>query len=263
MDVKTASLTLEILSKALAQARVGRMHILDKMLGVIKETRKNISNFAPKIIVVKIPTEKIGELIGPGGKIIKKLMADTGAQIDVEDDGSVTISGIDPDSVEKAKSWVESLTKVVAPGEIYEGEVVRIQPFGAFVSILPGKDGLVHVSDMAEDFVQDPRDIVNEGDKVTVRVKEVDELGRINLSLRMDPATDKPREERGGGGGGERRFGGGDRGGDRGPRRDDRGPRRDDRGPRRSTGGFNAPQRGDGGPHFPASRFLPRDKKSY
>lgn len=257
MDVKTSSLTLEILSEALTQARVGRMHILGKMLEALGETRTQLSTYAPKIVVVKVPVEKIGEVIGPGGRVIKKIMAETGAQVDVEDDGSVTITGVNGESMEAAKGWIEGLVKEVEPGEIYEGEVMRIQPFGAFVQVLPGKDGLVHVSDMAEDFVQDPNDIVKVGDKVTVRVKEVDDLGRVNLSMRMDPSTDaprhsagKPREERGGG---ERRFGGGDRG----PRRDDRGPRRDDRGPRHSGGDR------DGGPHFPASRFLPRDKKGY
>lgn len=295
LDVKTPELTLEILKKALDQAKKGRMFILEAMSKALPSARPGVSTYAPKIVQTKVPVEKIGEIIGPGGKIIKKIMAETGAQIDVEDDGSVTISGMEQESIERAKSTVEGIVKEVQPGEIYEGEVVRIQPFGAFVNILPGKDGLVHVSDMSEGFVQDPNDVVKEGDKVKVRVREVDNLGRINLSMRMDPATDKPREERGGG---ERRFdsprrsfgeagrrddrgprrysprsrfsesgGGGDRA--RGPRRDDsprsgysdrRGGRDSGRGPRRE-GGLARRSESTGGPHFPASRFMPSKKR--
>ena len=282
LDVKTASLTLPILEKALKQARVGRLQILDVMLKTIKEP-KAVSTYAPKIVVVKIPTEKIGELIGPGGKVIKKLMADTGTQVDVEDDGSVTIAGVDVAGVQRAKEWVEGLVKEVQPGEIYEGEVVRIQPFGAFVQILPGKDGLVHVSDMAEEYVNDPADIVNMGDKVQVRVKEIDSMGRINLSMRMDPSKDKPREERGerqqsrgfsprfgreGGRPGYSRGGQGSyedrRGGS--PRPSFAGARR---GPPRRTGSSEGGQAspagrqegGPGGPHFPASRLVPSKRR--
>lgn len=203
--------------------------------------------------------------------MIKKIIAETGADVDVEDDGSVNISGIDESSVEKAVNWVEGLVKEVQAGEIYEGTVVRMQPFGAFVEVLPGKDGLVHVSDMSEDFVKDPADIVKEGDTVTVRVKEIDNLGRINLSMILDPAKEKPREPRESGSGG-RSFGGGrDRGGfrgggDRGPRRDfgsgPRSPRRDDRGGQRS-GGQDRRDRGNSGPHFPASRLVSTDKKRF
>ncbi len=204
LDVKTSSLTLPILERALKQAREGRLQILDVMLAAIDRPRGSISQYAPKVVLIHVPVEKIGEVIGPGGRVIKKIMAETGTQLDVEDDGSVTITGIDPDGATRAREWVEGLVKEVAPGEIYEGEVVRIQPFGAFVQVLPGKDGLVHVSDMAEGFVQNPEDVVSIGDKVQVRVKEVDNLGRINLSMRMDPSTDKPREERGGDRGGFR-----------------------------------------------------------
>lgn len=269
LDVKTPDLTLEILTQALEQAKKGRLFILETMKKALPNAREAVSPFAPKIVQTKVPVEKIGEIIGPGGKIIKRIMADTGAQIDVEDDGSVIISGIDQEAVERAKNTVEGIVKEVQPGEIYDGEVARIQPFGAFVNILPGKDGLVHVSDMAEDFVKDPNDIVKVGDMVKVRVREVDNLGRINLSMRMDPATDKPREERGGG---ERRFEGSDRGprrfgpsrfgsGDGGPRRDSGG--RDSRGsgPRRESGNRREGGGGEGGPHFPASRFMPSKKR--
>lgn len=271
LDVKTPMLTLEILKDALSQAKVGRMFILEKMIAAISSSRKTVSQYAPKIVTTQVPVEKIGELIGPGGRVIKKLMADTQTQIDVEDDGIVTISGISDENVAKAREWIEGLVKEAQPGEIYEGEVVRIQPFGAFVNILPGKDGLVHVSDMAEEFVKDPNDIVKLGDKVQVRVKEIDELRRINLSMRLDPATDRPKEERGEGGD-RPRFGGGDRGGfnDR-PRGRSMGPRRSDDerpnfrngsrrpGPSRDSG--SRQEGGAGGPHFPASRFMPAKKR--
>jgi polyribonucleotide nucleotidyltransferase len=250
LDVKTLKLTTKILEKALKQSKEARAFILESMLKTLKEPRNKVSTFAPKIKMVKIPVEKIGELIGPGGKNIKRIIAETGAQVDVEDDGSVNISGIDSAGVEKAIAEVEALTKEVVAGEIYEGTVMRIQPFGAFIEILPGKDGMVHVSDMAEEFVKNPEDIVKIGDKVQVRVKEIDNLGRINLSMNMDPSKDKPREERPRGGGGGRGFGSGDRG------------------PRRFGGrGFRDERRFDdrrtsSGPHFPTSRFL-GDKKDY
>lgn len=245
LDVKTPSLTLAILEKALAQSRIGRMHILDYMTSVLGQPRSSLSTYAPKVVVVKIPIEKIGEIIGPGGRVIKKIMAETSTELDVEDDGSVTISGVSQENVESAKSWVEGIIKEAQPGEVYEGEVMRIEPFGAFVQILPGKDGLVHVSDMSESFVQDPEDIVKLGDHVTVRVKEIDNLGRINLSMRLDPAGDKPRENKAGGRP-ERRF---DK--SRGPRpgnRDRGGPRREGTTP-------------SGGPHFPASRLVPSKRR--
>lgn len=182
--------------------------------------------------------------------MIRKIIAETGAQVEVEDDGSVNISGISAESVEGAVSRVEALTKEVSAGEIYEGEVKRIQPFGAFVEILPGKDGLVHISDMAEGFVKNPEDIVKLGDKVKVRVKEIDELGRINLSLNMDPSKDKPRGERPRGSFGGRREGG-FRSGRGGFSRGGRGGFSRDRSDR---GGDS------GGPHFPTSRFLGEKK---
>lgn len=277
LDVKTPMLTLEILKKALDQANKGRLFILETMLSAISDSRKTVSKFAPKIVTTKVPVEKIGELIGPGGRTIKKLMADTQTQVDVEDDGTVTISGVSEENVEGAKAWIEGLVREVAPGEIYEGEVVRIQPFGAFVNILPGKDGLVHVSDMAEEFVKDPNDIVKLGDKVQVRVKEIDELKRINLSMRLDPSTDRPREDstsprlRGAGaaryGGETSSYGNRSRGRSMGSR-----PRRGDderpmyrsglasrSGPRRDSG--LRQEGGAGGPHFPASRFMPNKKR--
>ena len=237
LDVKTLNLTKDILEKALSQAKEGRAKILKMLVETLSEPRAKVSIHAPKIKVVKIPPEKIGEIIGPGGKMIRKIIAETTAQVEVEDDGSVNISGTTEEAVNAAVERIEGLTKEVVAGEIYEGEVRRIQPFGAFVEILPGKDGLVHVSDMKEEFVSDPNEIVKIGDKVQVRVKEIDDLGRINLSMLLDPSKDKPRGERreGGGGGGARRpF-----------------PRRDF-GPRRPSG-----------PHFPTSRFVDSKKKDF
>jgi polyribonucleotide nucleotidyltransferase len=278
LDVKTLNLTAAMLKEALAQAKKGRAHILESMLATIKEPRAEVSAFAPKIKTVTIPVEKIGEVIGPGGKMIKKIIAETGAGVDVDDDGTVSISGIDAEAVAKAVEWVENIVKVPEPGEIYEGKVVRMQPFGAFVEILPGKDGLVHVSDMAEDYVKDPADIVKEGDKVSVRVKEIDKMGRLNLSMILDASKEKPREERGGGGrrdnGGSRGgYRGGDRNGnDRGPRRDFGGRGRDSRGGSRDSrsggrenrgSGGDRRDRGSSGPHFPKSRLVDTDKKRF
>ena len=178
LDVKIPGLTLDICEQTFARARTARMQILQTMLKTIPGPRKELSQYAPKIHVVTIPVDKIGELIGPGGKVIKKLMADFSVSIDVNDNGSVFISGTDQDGVNGAISWIASLGQEVKAGEIYEGTVARIQPFGAFVNILPGKDGLVHVSQMAQGFVADPNQIVHEGDKVRVWVIEIDAQNR-------------------------------------------------------------------------------------
>lgn len=227
LDVKVPGLTMEICKETLARARTARMEIMGAMLKVIPQARPTLSPFAPRISTTQIPVDKIGELIGPGGKVIKKLMADTETTIDVRDDGSVFISGVNDEGVQRALSWIGSLGKEVVVGEIYDGTVARLQPFGAFVNILPGKDGLVHVSQMDMGFVQDPSTIVQEGQPVKVWVTEIDSQGRINLSMLFD-AEGKPvvkqREERPrtGGGGGEFR-------GERSPFRGPRPARRDNR----------------------------------
>jgi polyribonucleotide nucleotidyltransferase len=278
MDVKALNLTLEILEKALDQAKEGRAEIMKTIIKTIAEPRKVVSEYAPKIKVVKIPVDRIGEFIGPGGKNIKKLMADTGVQIDVNDDGGVSVSGVDEEKMNKAVAYVEGFAKDVVAGEIYEGEVVRLMPFGAFVNILPGKDGMVHVTDMGQEgFVKDAGDVVKIGQKVQVRVKEIDDMGRINLSMNMDPTKDKPREERprsGGFGGGRGGFGGG-RGGFGGGRGGfSRGPSRGGYGGGRSGGfsrggssrpGFSRQDEngGSGGPHFPTSRLVEDSKKDF
>ncbi len=199
LDVKIPGLSLEICEETFKRARVARMAILSAMLKAIPEPRKELSQYAPKIHVVTIPVDKIGELIGPGGKVIKKLMADFNVSIDVNDNGSVFVSGTDQDGVNGAIGWIGSLGQEAKPGEVYEGTVARIQPFGAFVNILPGKDGLVHVSQMAQGFVSDPNTIVHEGDKVRVWVTEIDSQNRINLSMLFDEAGQplvKAREPR-------------------------------------------------------------------
>ncbi len=199
LDTKIDGLTLEIIKETLSRAKTARMQILEAMLKVLPEPKKELSQYAPKIHVVTIPVDKIGELIGPGGKVIKKLMADFSVSIDVNDNGSVFVSGVDQDGVNNAIGWIGSLGQEAKPGEIYEGTVARIQPFGAFVNILPGKDGLVHVSQMAQGFVSDPNQIVHEGDKIRVWVIEIDAQNRISLSMLFDAAGQplvKAREER-------------------------------------------------------------------
>lgn len=183
MDIKVSGIPYDILKSALEQARVGRLHILDKMLETIPEVRSELSDHAPQIVTVKVPVERIGEIIGPGGKIIKGIIADSGADVDVNDEGSVFISAVNKESRDMAQKMVESIIKEVEVGEEYDGKVVRLVDFGAFVEILPGKDGLVHVSNMSAEYISNPKDVVSEGDEVHVRVREVDDLGRINLTM--------------------------------------------------------------------------------
>jgi polyribonucleotide nucleotidyltransferase len=230
LDVKIPGLTDEQIKAIFERAKAARLQILDVMLGSIPQPRQNLSEYAPKIENVQIPVDKIGELIGPGGKMIKSIIAQTGAQVDVEDDGTVTISGVDAAAVQRATDWVKNMMREVTPGEIFEeAEVKRMLPFGAFVEFLPGKEGMVHVSQMSSEYVKDPADVVKIGDKVKVRVQEIDDQGRVNLSMKFNedgsiPPDDKgPRGDRGGDRGGFRggNRGGGFRGGrDRGPRRD-------------------------------------------
>ncbi|PIY94391.1 MAG: polyribonucleotide nucleotidyltransferase [Candidatus Levybacteria bacterium CG_4_10_14_0_8_um_filter_35_23] len=183
LDVKNSGLTIGQVTDIFERAKVARLLILDKMLATMPNYREEVSEYAPKIEMVKIPVEKIGEVIGPGGKVIKNIISSTGATVDVEDDGSVAISGTSEEAVQNAVDWIKALVREVTPGEIFDGEVKRILPFGAFVEILPGKEGMVHVSKMSTEFVKDPNEIVSIGQKVKVRVVEVDEQHRINLSM--------------------------------------------------------------------------------
>lgn len=182
MDIKIDGLTRDILRDALAQANRGRSHILGKMLEVISEPNKELSPFAPRIITMKINPDKIRDVIGPGGKIIKKIIDETGVSIDIQDDGNVFIAAVDVEAGNKAVNIIESLVREVEIGGIYNGKVTRIMNFGAFVEILPGKEGLVHISQLARERVEKVEDVVSVGDEIMVKVTEIDRQGRINLS---------------------------------------------------------------------------------
>lgn len=204
LDVKIPGITLDIFEKAFAQAKEGRMFILGKMLEVMPQSRPQISQYAPKIAIIHVPTEKIGEVIGPGGKVIRAIIAETGCTVDIDDDGTCTIAGVDAAKMDQAIKWVENLTREVKVGEEFEGEVKRIMPFGAFVEILPGKEGMVHVSQMTAGYVSDPNEVVKIGQTVKVRVAEIDDMGRINLSMLFGEDANKPKEFRPPQGGGNR-----------------------------------------------------------
>ena len=183
MDIKIKGIDEAILRTALEQARQGRLHILGKMLEVLPEPRKELSKFAPKIISFNIDPDKIREVIGSGGKVINKIIEDTGVKIDISDEGTVFIAGIDSVQSEKAKSIIMAIAKDPEPGDEFEGPVVRILDFGAFVELAPGKDGMIHISKLAKERVEKVTDVVNVGDKVKVKVIKVDEKGRIDLKL--------------------------------------------------------------------------------
>jgi polyribonucleotide nucleotidyltransferase len=182
MDIKIAGIDKPILERALEQARIGRLFILDKMLQTISAPRKELSPYAPKIITTKIDPDKIRDVIGPGGKTINKIIAETNVKIDIEDDGKVFIAAVNQADGEKALRIIESLTAEVQEGQIYLGKVARITSFGAFVEILPGKEGLVHISKLDTKRVEKVEDIVSIGDEILVKVTDIDKQGRINLS---------------------------------------------------------------------------------
>lgn len=181
MDIKVHGLSKEVLSQALEQAREGRLHIMGEMLDEIDAPRAELSKYAPRIITMKIDPEQVRVVIGPGGKTINKITQETGAKLDLEDDGTVFITAPDMESAHACQQAVELLTKDVEVGEVYEGEVKRIMAFGAFIEVLPGKEGLLHISKMADYRVDKVEDVMNLGDKVKVKVKEIDDQGRINL----------------------------------------------------------------------------------
>jgi len=184
MDIKIDGITRDIMSTALAQARDGRLHILGEMNKVLGSTREKMSEWAPSIITIKIDPEKIREVIGKGGAVIRGLTEETGATIDIDDDGTVRIASVDGASGRDAQARIELITADVEVGRIYEGKVVRLMDFGAFVSILPGKDGLVHISQISEERVEKVSDKLAEGDVIRVKVLEVDRQGRVRLSMR-------------------------------------------------------------------------------
>jgi polyribonucleotide nucleotidyltransferase len=184
MDIKIVGITREIMQKALAQAHDGRLHILGEMNKVLKAPREKMSDWAPTIITMKIDPEKIREVIGKGGAVIRGITEETGATIDIENDGTVKIASVDGAAGRKAKERIELITADVEVGRIYEGKVVRLMDFGAFVAILPGRDGLVHISQISNERVERVSDKLKEGDVVRVKVLEVDRQGRIRLSMR-------------------------------------------------------------------------------
>jgi len=231
MDIKVAGITIEIMREAMAEAKKSRLFIIDKLKETIPEARKELSPFAPRMIVMQIDPDKIKSVIGPGGKVINKIIADTGVKIDIENDGRVFIAGTNGEAADKAKKMVEALTKDVVVGESYMGTVTRLMNFGAFVAVLPGKEGLVHISQLAPGRVERVEDVVKIGDEIMVKVVEIDSQGRINLSRKAvlggaaDDGDFTPRPPRSNGkfgagaGGGDRGGSGGDRGGSGGRRR--------------------------------------------
>jgi polyribonucleotide nucleotidyltransferase len=182
MDIKIDGLTSEILSKALEQAREGRLHILDKMAQTIKDPREDLSPRAPRIEIIKVRPDKVSVIIGPGGKNIKNIIATAGVTVDVDDDGNVMIASPDKASIDKAIAMVKGLVEEAEVGKFYLGKVQKIMDFGAFVEIIPGTDGLVHISQLDNDRVQNVRDVLSEGDEVLVKVLEIDPQGKIRLS---------------------------------------------------------------------------------
>ncbi|MFN2466277.1 MAG: polyribonucleotide nucleotidyltransferase [Candidatus Dormibacteria bacterium] len=293
MDIKVTGLSMEVMRKALAQAREGRLHILGKMTEVLAEPRTEMSPHAPRITTIKINPDNIRDVIGPGGKMIREITSECNVSIDVEDDGSINIASSDAANTEKAIAWIKGLTDDVEVGRVYLGKVARLMPFGAFVSVLPKKDGLVHVSKLADWRVANVEDFVKEGDQILVKVDEIDRQGRVNLSrvaalkdaaqwglseadehfatppVRPEPGSQQefsppggdrgPRRENSFGGGGGGRDGGG--GGGRERDRDER-PRDGGYGGG-ATGGDVAPESNGGGapegpPRFRGNR-PPRD----
>ncbi len=185
MDIKIAGITREILAAALEQAKRGRAFILSKMLDTISIPRPELSKYAPRVTVIQIDTEKIRDVIGTGGKNIRKIVEESGAEIDIHEDGNIFISAIGAESAQKAQQMIENLVHDVQVGEIYDGTVTRILKFGAFIELLPGKEGLCHISQLANDRVEKVEDVVNIGDKLKVKVTDIDNRGRINVSHKV------------------------------------------------------------------------------
>ena len=259
MDIKVAGITQEIMTKALEQAKAGRAHILGEMTKALGSARSGVSKHAPRIETMQIDKSKIRDVIGTGGKVIREIVAETGAKVDIDDEGVIKISSSNSDEIEAARKWIEGIVEEAEVGKVYTGKVVNIVDFGAFVNFMGGKDGLVHVSEMKNERVEKPTDVVSEGQEVKVKVLEIDNRGKVRLSMRVvDQETGEeledtrpPREKREGGGdrgprgdrGGDRRGGRGGRGGGGG-----RGRGGDDRGG--DKGGDNGG--GDGPAHMPA-----------
>jgi polyribonucleotide nucleotidyltransferase len=196
MDIKIEGISLEIMKIALEQARQGRIHILEKMDAALSAPRPELSKWAPRILTITINQEDIGTVIGPGGKMIRRIIEETGATIDIEDDGTVRIGSVDSEGGEAAKAWILNLVKRVEPGVVYLGKVTRIIPVGAFVEVLPGKEGMVHISQLENRRVEKVEDSVSVGQKVIVKVKEIDDRNRVNLTIKgVSPEEREPFEK--------------------------------------------------------------------
>jgi polyribonucleotide nucleotidyltransferase len=242
MDIKIAGIDRYILEQALAQAHKGRMFILEKMMAAISSPRPELSKFAPRVISIRIHPDKIRDVIGPGGRVINKIIEETGVKIDIEQDGRVFISGTDSEGTARAREMIENITREVEVGKVYLGKVTRVEKYGAFVEVLPGKEGLVHVSQVDAARINRVEDVCVVGDHILVKVTEIDSQGRVNLSRKEalrevseadvkgqedrhpQPAAEGEQPARTGSGGP-----GGGFGGSRGPRQnyDRNGPRRD------------------------------------
>jgi polyribonucleotide nucleotidyltransferase len=184
MDMKVHGLGTDVLKAALLQGKVGRAFILEHMLTTIAEPRAELSPYAPQVVTITINPDKIRDVIGKGGETINKIIAETGADIDIKDDGTVFIASPDKTSIDATIKWIESLTQEPEVGKIYTGTVVKIMDFGAFVNIMPGTDGMVHVSEMANERVEHPSDVVHEGQTVDVKLVAIDDRGRLQLSMK-------------------------------------------------------------------------------
>ncbi len=210
MDLKISGIGLDEMTQALKKARTARLKILDAMAGAIAEPREDLSPFAPRIIILKVKTSRIGDIIGPGGKMIRKITEETGAKIDISDDGTVIIAAVDQECSRKAREWIEGLVQEAEIGKTYQGKVKRITNFGAFVEILPGQDGLVHISQLAHRRVEKVEDVLHEGDEVEVQCIGIDEQGRIDLSRKVllprEAGEEEPPRERGDNRGRDRGF---------------------------------------------------------
>lgn len=198
MDIKITSITEEIMKVALGRARDGRLHILGEMQKALTSAREGVSGNAPRITTISIPKEKIREVIGSGGKVIREICEVTGAKIDIEDDGTIKVAAVDADAAQKAIDWIRGIVAEPEMGVIYNGKVVKTVDFGAFVNFLGSRDGLVHISELAASRVGKVTDVVNVGDPVKVKVLGIDERGKVRLSMKVvDRATGADLQEAG------------------------------------------------------------------
>jgi polyribonucleotide nucleotidyltransferase len=273
LDIKVQSIGDEVIRQTLVQAKEARLEILAKMADTLAAPREEMSPYAPRMTTITIPVDKIGAVIGPGGKTIRGIVEETKATVDVQDDGTIVIGSTEGEAADRAIEIIKNLTKEVKIGEIYTGKVVRILDFGAFVELIPGKDGMVHISELANYHVPTVEDVVTLGEEITVVVKNIDPAGKVSLSRRMllegedGEAGDGERRERppqssqdreGRPGGGFRGGNGRGRDGGGGGRRPGGGGQRSGGGGQRSGGGWRGERRGGGRPGGPRQGGPPR-----